>query len=187
MRSFRAVAPVWPAHGAPRDYPTAILPRKQKPDRVQTWVLVVSALVLGLVLGAAAFVGVWRSTATRGDRADAARALAARNLHDARARSAVLSTKLHRAKVQLASARRQEKHLKVELRNAVGQASVASQQAASDRTSLATIRHRASRVTSYVASLEAYIEATPSQELDSGYLRSQLVYLSSAARRLQAP
>ena len=187
MRSFRAVAPVWPAHGAPRDYPTAILPRKHKPDRAQTWVLVVSALVLGLVLGAAAFVGVWRSPATRGDRADAARALAARNLHDTRARSAVLSTKLHRAKVQLASARRQEKHLEVELRNAVQQASVASQQAASDRTSLATIRHRASRVTSYVASLEAYIEATPSQDIDSGYLRSQLVYLSSAARRLQAP
>jgi hypothetical protein len=187
VRSFRAVAPVWPASGAQADYPTAALRREKSADRVQTWVLVASALALGFVLGGAAFVGVWRSTATRGDRADAARAIAARHLRDAQARSAALSTKLHRAKVELASTRRQEKHLKVKLRSAVRQASLASQQAASDRTSLLALRHRASRVTSYVASLEAYVEATPSQDLDGGYLRSQLVYLSAAARRLQTP
>jgi chromosome segregation ATPase len=144
-------------------------------------------LVLGLVLGAAVFVGVWRTTASRGDRADAARALADRHLHDARARSAALSKQLHRAKGDLASLRRQEKRLKVQLRSAVQQAALASRQAASDRTSLATLRHRASTVRSYVASLEGYLEATPSQDLDSNFLRSQLVYLSAATRRLQMP
>jgi hypothetical protein len=161
--------------------------RRVRSDRAQTWVLVVSSFVLGLVLGGAAFVGVWRSTASRGDRADAARALADRHVRDARERSAILSKHLHRAKGDLFETLRQRQHLKVELRNAVQQAAVSSQQAASDRSTLLTLRHRASKVASYVASLEAYIEATPSQDLDDAFLRSQLAYLSQAAYRLQAP
>jgi C4-dicarboxylate-specific signal transduction histidine kinase len=139
------------------------------------------------VLGAAAFVGVWRTTATRGDRADEARATAARKLDHAQTRSAALSTQLDRVKGDLAAALRDKKHLKVELRNAVQQAAAAGQQAANDRTKLATIQHRASTVTSYVASLDAYVKATPSQSLDSSFLGSQLAYLSAAAHRLQAP
>jgi hypothetical protein len=164
------------------------MPRRQvRSDRAQTWVLVVSAFVLGLVLGSAAFVGVWRSTASRGDRADAARALADRHVRNARERSAVLSKQLHRVKGDLFETLRQRQHLKVELRNAVQQAAVSSQQAASDRSTLLTLRHRASKVASYVASLKAYIEATPSQDLDDAFLRSQLAYLSEAAHRLQTP
>jgi hypothetical protein len=187
VRNFRAVASAWPSPATRGDFPTATLRRPQKADRVQTWVLVASALVLGLVLGAAAFVGVWRSTATRSDRADAARATAVHDLRDARARSATLSTKLHRAKGDVAATRQQKQHLAVELRNARRQASVASQQAASDRTQLLTLQHRASTVRSYVASLKAYVEATPSQDLDSAFLQSQLMYLSAAVRRLQTP
>jgi septal ring factor EnvC (AmiA/AmiB activator) len=160
---------------------------RQKADRVQTWVLVVSAFALGVLLGVAAFVGVWRTTASRGDRADAARAVVARHLHDARARSATLSTKLHKTKVDLAATVRQKKHLAVELRDATGQVAASSQQAASARTQLLTIQHRASSVTSYVASLDAYVKNTPSQDLDSAFLQSQLVYLSAAVHRLQAP
>jgi hypothetical protein len=147
----------------------------------------VSAFVLGLVLGTAAFVGVWRSTASRGDRADAARALADRHVRTARERSAVVSKQLHRVKGDLFETLRQKQHLKVELRNAVQQAAVSSQQAASDQSSLLTLRHRASKVASYVASLEAYIAATPSQDLDDAFLRSQLAYLSQAVHRLQTP
>ena len=154
---------------------------------MQTWVLLVSAFALGLLLGAAAFVGVWRTTASRGNRADAARAVAAHDLRDARARSATLSSKLHRAKGDLAATVRQKQHLAVELRNAVRQAAVSSQQATSDRTQLVTLQHRASTVRSYTASLKAYVEATPSQGLDSAFLQSQLVYLSAAVRRLQTP
>jgi hypothetical protein len=123
----------------------------------------------------------------RGDRADAARVLSDRQLRHARARSADLSTKLHRAKGELASTARDRKHLKVELRNATHQAAVARQQAAGERTTALAVRHRASTVLSYVASLEAYVKATPSQDLDSGFLRSQLAYLSDASQRLQAP
>jgi septal ring factor EnvC (AmiA/AmiB activator) len=150
-------------------------------------VLVASALLLGFVLGAAAFVGVWRTTDTRRDRADAARAAAARNLHDAQARSAALSTRLHRVKVDLASTRKQKQGLTVELRSVKRQAAAATQQAASDRASILTLRHRASTVASYVASLDAYVKATPSSDLDANFLGSQLAYLSAAAHRLQTP
>jgi chromosome segregation ATPase len=163
------------------------MPRRARQDRVQTWVLVVSAFALGLLLGAAAFVGVWRTTATRGDRATAARATVARQLRDARARSATLSGKLHHTKSDLDAAQRQKKHLAAELRDALRQASVASQQAASDRAQVATLQHRASTIKSYVASLKAYVENTPSQDIDSAFLQSQLVYLSAAVHRLQAP
>ena len=154
-------------------------------NSVQTWVLVTSAFVLGLVLGAAAFVGVWRATASENDRADAARALTARQLHAARAQSETLATRLHRVKTQLAATRRDEKHLKVQLRSAVEQAAAANGQAAADRASILALRHRAKTVSSYVASLDAYVKSTPSQDLDGYFLRSQLVYLSAAARRLQ--
>lgn len=187
MRSVRAVASVWPSPGGHADFPTAALRRKPRADRVQTLVLVASAFLLGLVLGAAVFVGVWRTTATRSDRADAARAVAARHLRVARAHSATLSAQLHRANGDLASTKRQQRQLKIELRDAAHQAAVASRQAASDRASLLTLRHRASTVTSYVASLDAYINATSSQGLDSNFLRSQLAYLSAAAHRLQTP
>jgi hypothetical protein len=187
MRSVRAVSPVWPSPPAQANRPAATLHRRQTANRAQKWVLVASAFVLGLALGAAGFVGVWRTTATRGDRADAARVLADRQLRTARARSAVLSTRLHQVKGELASTVRERKQLKVELRNAARQAAVATQQAASDRATVLTVRHRASTVVSYVASLEAYVKATPSQSLDSGFLQSQLTYLSDASQRLQAP
>jgi septal ring factor EnvC (AmiA/AmiB activator) len=164
------------------------MPRRPlRADRVQTWVLVVSAFALGLALGAATFVGVWRTSATRGDRADAARAVATRHLRNARARSTTLSTKLHRTTRDLAATRRQKRRLESELRNAVGQAAAASQQAAGERSQLATLQHRASTLKSYVASLKAYVENTPSQDLDSAFLQSQLVYLSTAVHRIQAP
>jgi hypothetical protein len=187
VQSIRAVASVWPSTGAHTDSHTATLRRSRKADRTQTWVLVASAFVLGLVLGAAAFVGVWRTTASQSDRATAARAVADRRLSDSNARSASLSRQLHRAKGDLHTTLRQEQHLKVELRRAVHQAALAGRQSASDRTTLLTLRHRASTVTSYVASLDAYVKATPSQDLDSAFLSSQLVYLSAAAHRLQTP
>lgn len=189
MRSVRAVAPVWPSIGRERDtdLPTTVVRRKPRVDRAQTWVLVASAFLLGVVLGAAAFVGVWRTTATRGDRADAARAAAARKLDHAQARSAALGSQLDRVRANLAAVLQDKKHLKVELRNAVQQAAAAGQQAAGDRTRLATIQHRASTVSSYVASLDAYVKATPSQSLDSSFLGSQLGYLSAATHRLQTP
>jgi len=187
VRSIRTVASTWPSIGGHTDFPTTVLRRKPRANRAQIWVLVASAFLLGLVLGAAVFVGVWRTTATRGDRADAARATAARKLDHAQARSAALRTQMDRVRGDLAAALRDKKHLEVELRNAVQQAAAAGQQAANDRTKLATIQHRASTVTSYVASLDAYAKATPSQSLDSSFLGSQLAYLSAAAHRLQAP
>jgi hypothetical protein len=154
-------------------------------DRTQTWVLVVSAFVLGLALGAVAMVGAWRSSASRGDEANAARALAARRLHDAQARSAVLSRRLHRTRTSLSAALAREKRLKVELRGAERQAAASGQQAAGEQRELLTLRHRASTVTSDVAALEAYVRATPTRALDSGFLQSQLSYIYAAARRLQ--
>jgi hypothetical protein len=113
--------------------------------------------------------------------------LADRQLRTARARSAVLSTRLHSAKAELASTARERKRFKIELRNALRQAAAATQQAAGERTTALAVRRRASTVVSYVASLEAYVKATPSQDLDSGFLQSQLTYLAQAARRLQTP
>jgi hypothetical protein len=168
------------------DSPTSAPGRTRRADRIQTWVLVGSAFVLGLVLGATAFVGAWRVSARQGDRANAARALADHRLHEAQTRSATLSRRLHRAKAGLAVARRKERQLRVVSRNAARQASRSGWQAARDEKELLALRHQASKVTSDAAALEAYVRATPSQALDGGFLLTQLQYLSAAARRLQA-
>jgi hypothetical protein len=150
-------------------------------------VLVASAFVLGVVLGAAAFVGFWRTTARQADRADAARALTDGRLRDAEARSARTSKQLHRANTDLSAALKQKQHLKLELRDAVRRSSIARSEAMSDHNRLLAIKHQASIVSSDAVALEAYVTTTPSQALDSGFLRAQLTYLSAAARRLQTP
>ena len=154
---------------------------------MQPWLLVASAFVLGLVLGAAAFVGFWRTTASQADRADAARAVADSRLRDADARSARMSKQLHGAKAELSAALKKKRQLARELRSAVHQASVARRAAISDHSRLVTIKHDALTVSSDAVALEAYVTTTPSNALDSGFLRAQLTYLSAAARKLQTP
>jgi hypothetical protein len=96
-----------------------------------------------------------------------------------------LSRRLHRTRASLSAALAREKRLKVELGGAQRQAAASGQEAASEHTRLLTLRHRASTVTSDVAALEAYVRATPTRALDSGFLHSQLAYIYAAARRLQ--
>jgi hypothetical protein len=145
-----------------------------------------AAFVLGLVLGAIAFVGAWRVSAGQGDRANAARALADHRLHKSQVRSATLSKKLHRVRGSLSAALVQERQLKAKLRSAERRAAGAGSEAARDQQALAALRHDASKVVSDVAALEAYLRTTPSQSLDGGFLLSQLEYLSAAAHRLQS-
>ncbi len=88
-------------------------------------------------------------------------------------------------KADLSLALREKKHVKLELRGAVRRASIASREAASDHSSLLTLRHQALTVSSDAVALETYVTTT--QALDSGFLRAQLTYLVAAARRLQTP
>ncbi len=182
VRGTRAVASAWPSAGREPDRPTATLPRQRSADRTQTWILVASAFVLGLVLGASALIGFWRTSTRQSDRADAARAVA---LREANGRSATLTSQLRRMKADLAAAVTQRKQTRAELRNALRRATLSAQAASNDRARLSGMLHDASTVKSYVAALDAYLRATPSQSLDSAFLRSQLSYLSAAAERLQ--
>jgi hypothetical protein len=187
VRSIRIVASAWPSAGVQAN-PHRVTPRRSwRADRLQPWVLVASAFVLGLVLGAAAFVGFWRTTARQADRADAARAVTDGRLRDADARFARTSKQLHGVKTDLSAALQQKKQLKLELRNALRRSSIASREAMSDRSRLLTIKHQALTVSSDAVALEAYVTTTPSNALDSGFLRAQLTYLSAAARKLQTP
>ena len=161
--------------------------RKQRPSRAQILVLAGCAFVLGLALSAAAFVGVWRTTARQSDRSSAQRALADHRLRETLARSATLNLQLQRTKASLLAARSEERQLRLELRNTAHGATVSRREAATDRKRLDTLRQRAVTVTSDVAALEGYVATTPSQALDSGFLRSQLAYVAAAARRLQQP
>jgi hypothetical protein len=179
VRSIRTAASAWPFAGVRADPPAMAPARGRRADRMQTRVLVASALVLGIVIGGAVFVGAWRVSADQRDRADAARARVDRRLHDAQARSVTLGRKLHGVRIRLSTTL-------VKLRRAEREAAGAGAVAARDQESLAALRHDASKVVSDVAALEAYVSATPSQALDAGFLHSQLAYLAAAARKLQA-
>ena len=160
-------------------------PRRPNAAAIQSWLLVVSAFLLGAALSAAVFVGIWRTTASRGDRAEAAKLAADRHLNDVTERASTLNRKLHRTKRDLAATLVQKRKLKVQLRSAIRQAAASSQAAAADRSTALTVQQRASKVASYVASLKAYVEATPTQDLDAAFLASQLAYLSAATQRLK--
>ena len=183
VRSIRALAPAWPSPAVLADARPASRARSRG---LQTWALVTSAFVLGLALGAAAFVGAWRVSASRGDNADSARAVAVHRLHDVKTRSAALRERLDRIKSDLSAALVQERRLSVKLKNAERQAARSSSEAARDQASLATLRQRAAKVGSDVAALEAYVRGTPNAALDSGFLLTQLQYLAAVAQRLQA-
>ena len=143
--------------------------------------LVVSALLLGGVLSALLFVGVWRHTATEGDRARAAQAESRQALQAAR-------SKLARSERQLASAHAAIGKLTAE--RALMARELVTLHRINDRaaTSLpprlrAIVRdadaltHDGARLESALATLSDYIRNSSATGIDPAFLATQVQYL----------
>jgi hypothetical protein len=140
-------------------------------------VLVFSAFLLGAVLSALTFVGIWRHTAAAGDRAQAAQTIAKQRLAETkldlqRARQGLRAEQalVARLGVQQAKLVDQLAHLRSAAARLPGPLQSISNDAA-------TISRSTSRLESELSALQAYLERTGATGIDVGFVTAQIRYL----------
>jgi hypothetical protein len=143
--------------------------------------LVASAFLLGGVLTALLFVGIWRHTAAESDRARAAQLAERHRLSIAERRLATVETKLAAEQRALVRARRTAAATGARLRALRRlQASVARSlpgQVAAVETTATALAHDAARLTSELGSLRHYLRNAPATGIDPGFVNAQVSYL----------
>jgi chromosome segregation ATPase len=174
----------WPIAEQSRRH-VAVPQRKRRTPRV-VWVLVAAAFLCGAALSAAGFAVGWKNQAQRGTSAESALVAATATTHRLRAQltdvRARLSTSEARA-VQLATAQRQLDHTVANLRT---QLTAARRAQASVSAAAAPLAGDLDRLTNELHALTSYVTATPSGQLDAGYLQAQIAYVSKTAARLSS-
>jgi hypothetical protein len=152
--------------------------------------LVASAFLLGGVLSALLFVGVWRHTAAEGDRARQAQTDTRHALHAAQGAVAVSQRRLAASraatrKLQAGNARMT--HELAALRKLDAGAGV------SLRTRLDAIAadadaltHNSAKLEAAIATLTGYIRNSSAAEIDPAFLSAQVQYLAGANARAKA-
>jgi hypothetical protein len=152
--------------------------------------LTISAFLLGGVLSALLFVGVWRHTAAEGDRARQAQVDTRLALREAQSTLAVSQRRLAESR---AAARRLEVRATVTARELVRLRKVDATAASSLRTGLAAIAgdadeltHESAKLQSAVATLNDYIRNSTAGEIDPAFLAAQIRYLSGANGKAKA-
>lgn len=147
-------------------------------------VLLLSAFLLGAVLSALLFVGVWRHTAAAGDRAAAAQATAQHELVASRQRATDLQrrvaagrTRLARARTQYAAAAGQLARLRQAAARLPGELDSAS-------GSIATLTHTTTTLQSELSALRAYLASARSSGIDPAFVAAQFRYLDGGTRKL---
>jgi hypothetical protein len=148
--------------------------------------LLLAAMLLGAALAAAIFVGVWRDTATRGDRAAAEQAATRKQVDTARTQLADAAKGLALTRKQLALAREKEKSLaRLRRKDAAALAAAAKRLDAAAAQSAAAARSAAT-LESELKALAGYLQTTPASGLDAGFMTTQVDYMLRRARALAA-
>jgi hypothetical protein len=159
-------------------------------------VLAFAAFVFGLAASAVVAVGIWQHTASKRDKAQAARVAAENRLSGARLQVAHLQAKLTAERVLLAQAKTKEAALSRR------EASLAASLAAARRTNgaiatrlpgqlaaiaatAAALARQSSSAVSELTGLQAYLTSSGGS-IDAGYLTTQVRYLIGASRSTQA-
>ncbi|HVP76118.1 MAG TPA: hypothetical protein VMS63_08860 [Gaiellaceae bacterium] len=152
-------------------------------------VLTASALLLGGVLGALLFVGVWRRTAAEGDRARAAQAQSTQVLQTARAKLTRSEAESRALGTQLAKLRTENGALAAELAKLrrvdtrVATSLPPRLQAIGDEADALT--RELAKLRSALATLSDYLQNASATGVDPAFLDAQVRYLigSTAATR----
>jgi hypothetical protein len=160
------------------------VPRSAPPTLRAQIVLVASAFLAGAVAAGLLFVGIWRHTAAQGDAATAA---AAATKHDL----ALAQARLTRARADLGAARGNVKTLGRERARLSARLLASESRLQAARTGIASwgndVRSDAAaaarqtgQLRSEIRTLGGYLATTPSADIDSGYLATQVQYLAKA-------
>jgi predicted nucleic acid-binding Zn-ribbon protein len=152
--------------------------------------LVASAFLLGGVLSALLFVGVWRHTAAEGDRARQAQTDTRQALHAAQAALAVsehrlVASRAAMRKLEAGNARMTHDLAALRKLDAVAGASLRArlQAIAVDADALT---HNSAKLEAAISTLTGYIRNSSAAEIDPAYLAAQVQYLAGANARAKA-
>jgi hypothetical protein len=152
--------------------------------------LVASAFLLGGVLSALLFVGVWRHTAAEGDRARQAQVGTRQALHAA---EAALTVSQRRLAVSRAAMRKLEAGNARMTRDLAALRKLDAGAGASLRTRLDAIAvdadaltHSSARLEAAISTLTGYIRNSSAAEIDPAFLAAQVQYLAGANGRAKA-
>jgi chromosome segregation ATPase len=152
--------------------------------------LLVSAFLLGGVLAALLFVGVWRHTAAEGDRARSAQLQSRQQLRAARVQLARRERKLSTAQSSLQKLRRDRRRLTQELARLRGIDTGLARNVAPRLQSIAaetdTLGQKAAKLGTALATLRDYLRNASSTGVDSAFLAAQVGYLIGSAGSARA-
>jgi hypothetical protein len=149
------------------------------------WLLTALAFICGGLVSAAAFSIGWRHQAQRDTAAQTALAAATARTHRLEQRIAALRTSLAGSRDIAAAAAASEKALAGAGTQVAGDASAAGGEAASVSSGAGSLTAQANRVASELKTLDTYLTATPTAQLDPGYISTQAAYLAQQLTRLQ--
>jgi chromosome segregation ATPase len=153
-------------------------------------VLMISALLLGAVLTALLFVGVWRHTAADGERARTAQVATKQQLHATQRKLAAVGAELAIAQEALAKARLGRAAATTDLtqlrrlHRSVGRSLGPQLQAIADSTG--TLAHTGSTLRSEIAALRAYLKSAAPAGVASSFLDAQIKYLVASTESANA-
>lgn len=146
--------------------------------------LLLAAVLLGASLSAAVFVGVWRDTAVRSDRAQAAQAATRQQVAAAQAQLAAAERTLAATRVTLAKARQAQRTLAARAHHDAVAAAAAAKRLDAAGTRAAAFARSSSTLASELKALEAYVQGTPASGIDPGFLATQIDYMLRGAQEL---
>jgi hypothetical protein len=163
--------------GVIRGVPKQLWTASSAPSLRAQAVLIFSAFLLGAVLSALTFVGIWRHTATAGDRAQAAQTIAQHRL-------AEIKLHLLSARQGLAAERALVARLRVQRSKLVNELTSMRRSAAglpaplqSIGTDATTLSRSTSRLESELSALQAYVARSSAAGMDAGFVGTQIRYL----------
>jgi hypothetical protein len=168
--------------GLIREVPKQLWTASAAPSVRAQAVLVASAFLLGAVLSALTFVGIWRHTAAAGDRAQAGQTIAQQRLaetklHLQRARQSLAGERALVARVRAQRARLVDELTR--LRRAAAGLPGPLQSISTDAT---TLSHTTSRLESELSAMQAYLERSSATGIDVGFVSAQIRYLIRSTR-----
>lgn len=159
-------------------------PQRRKPARA-TWLLAGLAFLCGGLVSAAAFSIGWRHQAQRDTAARSALAAETARAHQLSTKLSVArgnATKARQAAAQAAASARATSHAAAAL---AAEVTASRHTAGALSSSAGGIGATSLRVTRELQTLLSYLTATPSGQIDSGYIGSQASYLTRQLTTLQ--
>jgi hypothetical protein len=157
------------------------------------WLLAGGAFLLGALVSAAAFAVGWHRQAQASSSTQAALATATAHNHRLAASLAAARAQTGTARAQAAAARHAEASASAAARRVSREAatlatSLVSTGRSADSVGLgaATLGSGLDRLAGELRTLTAYLSATPTAQLDPGYVAAQTAYLSKQLDRLRA-